>query len=71
MLHLTIRAGRVIVGLLLLLGGAVLSMPLIPGPGILLVVGGLALLGREFHWARRVNEWLRRQAGRVVGRSGG
>jgi hypothetical protein len=71
MLHLTIRAGRVVVGLLLLLGGAVLSMPLIPGPGILLVVGGLALLGREFHWARRVNEWLRRQAGRVVGRSDG
>jgi len=71
MLHLTIRAGRVVVGLLLLVGGAVLSVPLVPGPGILLVVGGLALLGREFHWARRVNDWLRRQAARVVGKSDG
>jgi hypothetical protein len=71
MLHLTIRAGRVIAGLLLLAAGAVLSVPLVPGPGVLFVVGGLALLGREFHWARRVNEWLRRQAGRVVGGSDG
>jgi hypothetical protein len=71
MLHLTIRAGRVVAGMLLLVGGAVLSVPLVPGPGVLLVVAGLALLGREFHWARRVNDWLRRQAGRVVGKSDG
>jgi hypothetical protein len=31
-------------------------------------VAGLALLGREFHWARRANEWLREQANRLIGR---
>lgn len=71
MLQTTIRAGRIVVGLALLLAGGVLSMPFIPGPGVILVVGGLALLGHEFHWARRANEWLRDQARRVVGRNDG
>ena len=69
MLQATIRIGRLIVGLVLMLGGAVLSVPGIPGPGFLLVIGGLALLGREFHWARRANEWLIAQGKRMVGRS--
>ena len=69
MLHITLRAGRVIVGLVLLLAGAVLMLPGIPGPGLLLVVGGLALLGREFHWARRANEWLIERGKRIVGRN--
>jgi uncharacterized protein (TIGR02611 family) len=68
MLHATIRAGRVVVGLVLMLGGVVLSVPFVPGPGVLLVVAGLALLGGEFHWARRANGWLRRQAERMLGR---
>jgi hypothetical protein len=69
MLHATIRAGRVVIGFVLMFGGVLLSVPGIPGPGVLLVVGGLALLGREFHWARRANEWLRRQANRMMGRN--
>ena len=69
MLQATIRVGRVIVGLILMLGGALLSVPGIPGPGVLLVVGGLALLGREFHWARRANEWLLAQGKRIMGRN--
>jgi len=69
MLQATIRIGRVIVGIVLMLGGALLSVPGIPGPGVLLVVGGLALLGREFHWARRANEWLLAQGKRIMGRN--
>ena len=69
MLQATIRAGRLVVGFVLMFGGAILSVPGIPGPGILLVVAGLALLGREFHWARRANEWLREQANRMIGRN--
>jgi len=71
MLQATIRVGRLIVGLVLMLGGVVLSVPGIPGPGVLLVVGGLALLGREFHWARRANEWLLAQGKRMMGRNDG
>jgi hypothetical protein len=67
MLQTTIRIGRVVVGLVLMLGGAVLCF--IPGPGIPLVIGGLALVGREFHWARRANEWLVAQGKRVIGRN--
>jgi putative transmembrane protein PGPGW len=69
MLHVTLRVGRVLVGLVLMLGGAVLALPGVPGPGLLLVVGGLALLGHEFHWARRANEWLVERGKRIVGRN--
>jgi uncharacterized protein (TIGR02611 family) len=43
--------GLAIVGLLL--------VPL-PGPGWLVVFLGLAVLGTEFHWAKRVAGWLKR-----------
>ncbi|MFT4233660.1 MAG: TIGR02611 family protein [Microbacterium sp.] len=48
-----------------ILGGAVVVLGLIlvplPGPGWLVVFGGLAILGSEFHWARRFTRWLKRQ----------
>jgi uncharacterized protein (TIGR02611 family) len=43
--------GLSVIGLLL--------VPL-PGPGWLVVFLGLAILGTEFHWARRVAGWLKR-----------
>jgi uncharacterized protein (TIGR02611 family) len=52
---------RVLVGAL---GGtlAVLGLLLVPlpGPGWLVVFLGLAILGTEFHWARRIAAWLKR-----------
>ncbi|HWP64684.1 MAG TPA: PGPGW domain-containing protein [Candidatus Limnocylindria bacterium] len=69
MLRASVRVGRLVAGLVLMVGGALLSLPGIPGPGILLLIGGLALLGREFHWARRANEWLAAQGRRVMGGS--
>jgi Putative transmembrane protein (PGPGW) len=68
MLYHTVRAGRVAVGGVLLTGGAVLSLPLVPGPGIVLVLGGLALLSHEFEWARRLRDRLHDTARRVTGR---
>ncbi|HEX5856906.1 MAG TPA: TIGR02611 family protein [Microbacterium sp.] len=55
------RGYRIVVGVL---GGALalvglLLVPL-PGPGWLVVFLGLAILGTEFHWARRVAAWLKR-----------
>lgn len=41
-----------VVGGVLLLGGLVLMV--LPGPGILLVVAGLAVLASEFAWAHRL-----------------
>lgn len=71
MIRASIRAGRVVVGLVLMAGGAVLALPGVPGPGLLLVLAGLTLLGSEFHWARRANEWLRAQGHRMIGRDDG
>lgn len=40
-----------------LMGGTVIlvgiAMPVLPGPGLLVIAGGLALLATEFIWARR------------------
>jgi uncharacterized protein (TIGR02611 family) len=42
-------AGFILVGL-----GLILALPLVPGPGVLLVIVGLAMLAHEFDWAERL-----------------
>lgn len=54
------RSVVTVVGLLIVLGGIVL-MPL-PGPGILLVVVGLAVLATEYAWARNLLGTAKKQA---------
>ncbi len=46
-----------IAGFGLVIVGVVLAMPLVPGPGGLVIIAGLALLATEFDWAER---WLHR-----------
>ena len=41
-------------GFAVVAGGIVLSLPLVPGPGIPLVAVGLAMLALEFAWAERL-----------------
>ena len=51
------RAYRIAFGLagfVVLLAGVVLSLPFVPGPGLLLVAVGLAMLALEFAWAERL-----------------
>lgn len=59
------RAYRVIVGVL---GGtiAILGLLLVPlpGPGWLIVFLGLAILGTEFAWAKRLAAFTKRQLAR-------
>jgi uncharacterized protein (TIGR02611 family) len=53
------RAYRIafgIAGFIVLLAGVVLSLPFVPGPGLLLVAIGLAMLALEFAWAERLLE---------------
>jgi tellurite resistance protein TerC len=61
----TLRQGRRVA--IFLLGSTVLLLGVLllvlPGPGLPLVIGGLAILAIEFAWARR---WLRR--GKVTGK---
>ena len=57
------RMAVLVVGLALLALGLVMFVT--PGPGIVLVIAGLAVLGTEFAWARHLLEKAREQASRA------
>jgi len=57
------RFAVTIVGVALLAVGAALMV--LPGPGILLIVAGLAVLASEYAWARRLLGGAKKQAQRV------
>ncbi|MEO8595901.1 MAG: PGPGW domain-containing protein [Candidatus Solibacter sp.] len=52
---------RICAGFLMLALGFVMALPLIPGPGILIMAGGLMLLAEDFPWARRSLDWTKRK----------
>ena len=54
------RIGITIVGFVLVLGGVVLLV--LPGPGMLVIIGGLAVLGTEYMWARRALDVAKKKA---------
>jgi hypothetical protein len=62
------RLCRITCGFLLLLVGIMLSLPGIPGPGIVLIVLSLGILSHDFHWAHRVNVYLKRKWHEVLDR---
>jgi uncharacterized protein (TIGR02611 family) len=61
------RAGILVAGLALIMGGAILLV--LPGPGIALILAGLAVLATEFRWARRLLTWARERAWQVADRA--
>ena len=71
MLRHTIRASRVVIGIALVLVGIVLALPLVPGPGLLVIFGGLTVLSAEFVWARRLRDRLHAMARRLARRTDG
>ncbi len=46
------RVARVVGGFILIIAG--IAMLVLPGPGVLTILGGLALIGQEFAWAQRI-----------------
>lgn len=60
------RVALTAVGALIIVVGLIL-VPL-PGPGWLIVFFGLAILGTEFHWARRLLGWARMAVARFAER---
>jgi len=56
------RVGITIAGFAVLLAGLVLSLPLVPGPGFLLILAGLAILATEYVWAQRMLNFAKRKA---------
>jgi UPF0716 family protein affecting phage T7 exclusion len=51
--HPVWRALRVTAGAVVLLAGVVLAIPLIPGPGVVLIVVGLWIVSADIRLARR------------------
>jgi uncharacterized protein (TIGR02611 family) len=58
-LHISWRVGVFIVGLAVVVGGVFL-LPL-PGPGWLVIFGGMAIWATEFVWAQLVLRWTKRK----------
>jgi hypothetical protein len=56
---------KLLLGMVLLLVGFILALPLVPGPGIPLILLGLVLLSDRFTWARRALEWIKRKWNRA------
>ena len=54
--HIRRVVSTVVGGTILVLGAALVFVP-IPGSGPVVILGGLAILGTEYAWARR---WLRK-----------
>jgi uncharacterized protein (TIGR02611 family) len=71
MLRHTIRASRLVLGLALVLVGIILALPLVPGPGLLVIFVGLTVLSTEFEWARRLRDWFHVTFRRALGRADG
>jgi hypothetical protein len=61
-----IRIARVLGGFILIIAG--LAMLVLPGPGVLTILGGLALIGQEFEWARRIVDRVKSMVATVLGR---
>ncbi|TVR20127.1 MAG: hypothetical protein EA387_12050 [Nitriliruptor sp.] len=60
------RVWVTVVGVLVLLVSLAFASPFLPGPGALTAVAGIAILAREYEWARDVHVWANRQAERFV-----
>jgi uncharacterized protein (TIGR02611 family) len=63
------RIAKVVTGFTLIIAG--LLMLVLPGPGILTILAGLALVAQEFTWARRLSDWVKtRFSGTTPGTTG-
>jgi len=63
--HDAMRLARIAAGFGLLAAGV--PMLVLPGPGWLTIVAGLAVLAREFEWARRLLNRLKAIGNRIAG----
>jgi hypothetical protein len=56
---------RISFGFLLLAAGLILSLPGVPGPGIVVMIAGLVILSNHYEWARRLLDWAKEKAERM------
>ena len=51
------RIARIVGGFLLVVAGV--FMLVLPGPGILTIIAGIAILSRDLKWAQRLSDWAK------------
>ncbi len=56
------RIGRIAGGSALIVAG--IFMLVLPGPGILTIIGGLAVLAKDVTWAGRLSDWVKKRYSR-------
>ena len=61
------RIVRVVIGFTILLIG--LAMTVLPGPAIVVIPAGLAILATEFLWARRLHDRIKQGASNAFNRT--
>ncbi|MBT2403330.1 MULTISPECIES: TIGR02611 family protein [unclassified Streptomyces] len=66
-LHLSWQVGVFIIGLAVVVGG-IIMLPL-PGPGWLVIFGGMAIWATEFVWAQLVLRWTKRKVSEAAKRA--
>ncbi len=55
-------------GFILVAAGLIMAIPGVPGPGIAVIILGLVLLAKHYHWAHRTLEWVKQKAEKVKNR---
>lgn len=60
------RLARIVGGFGLIIAGIFLLV--LPGPGLLTILGGIILLANEFTWARGIADWAKEKAARLQGK---
>jgi uncharacterized protein (TIGR02611 family) len=58
------RIAVFVIGAALVVGG--IALLVLPGPGLLVIVAGLAVLATEFAWAERLLDQAKRQAAKAT-----
>lgn len=53
------RVAITVAGVVLVVLGAILSLPAVPGPGLLIMIAGLGVLATEYDWAKDTLDWAR------------
>lgn len=61
------RVGVSIVGFVLIIAG--LAMLVLPGPGVLVIIAGLAVLATEYAWAERALDNAKKKAKSAAGKA--
>jgi tellurite resistance protein TerC len=66
LIHHGKRVARITSGVIVMIIGVILSVPGVPGPGLVLIFLGLSILAVDFVWAHRLKKKIQHEAGKVV-----